>query len=237
VTLVRVLPILVLTLVAAVAPLTPLRVVHAFESVGRYAAGDRGVDLAGVPGQAVVSATAGTVLFAGPVAGVGVVSVELGDGRRLTYEPVVASVRVGARLAAGAPLGRLTVGRTDCPAPACLHWGLVSGRGPTLAYADPSTLLGRATVRLLPLTGTPLPGPWSGSGPGPSSPPSAVVPFGSASVGPVQSSRPAPASARARLPPMPVEAAVLVGTGAGVLTLAVAQARRRGRASRRARRR
>ena len=61
-----------------------------------WLAGHRGVDLAGEPGAAVVSAAAGTVIFAGVVAGRGVVSVRsrglwagvdidpsLGTGRQL----------------------------------------------------------------------------------------------------------------------------------------------------------
>lgn len=156
----RVLPALLLTVVAAVAPLTPLHVVHPFQDVGRYAAGNRGVDLAGFPGQPVVSATGGVVRFAGPVAGVGVVSVDLGDGRRLTYEPLLPSVRTGQVVRAGEPIGRLGAGRAGCPAPACLHWGLASGAGATLSYADPLALLGPRRVRLLPLAGGPaLPAP------------------------------------------------------------------------------
>lgn len=239
-TLVGVLPVLVLSVLPAVAPLAPLHVVHRFVAVGRYAAGDRGVDLAGLPGQTVVSATAGTVRFAGPVAGVGVVSVDLGGGRRLTYEPVVPSVRAGARLAAGDPLGRLAAGRVDCPAPACLHWGLVSGTGSALAYADPLALLGRARVRLLPLTGPPQPpGPRSLSQPvrrvttqyAPTRRTSTgtTVADPSPSVGSVGNSVPT------SRPPSATDAAALVGSGLGSLALGAAYAGRRGRASRRPR--
>lgn len=238
VTLVGVLPILVLTVLAAVAPLAPLRVVHPFEAVGHYAAGDRGVDLAGVPGQLVVSATAGTVRFAGPVAGVGVVSVELGDGRRLTYEPVAPSVVVGTHLAAGAPLGRLTVGRANCPAPACLHWGLATGRGPTLGYADPLDLLGGTVVRLLPLTGPPLPGPWlRGGSASPTTGPSTPM---VARAGPAGPAEPGPTAATTETsthrPAATADTiAIAAGAGAGALGLGAAYARRRGRASRRVR--
>ncbi|HEX7354742.1 MAG TPA: M23 family metallopeptidase [Mycobacteriales bacterium] len=222
------LPILAWSVLAAVAPLMPVHVVHAYQSVGRYAAGDRGVDLAGVPGQVVASATAGRVLFAGPVAGMGVVSVALGDGRRLTYEPVSPSVRVGERLSAGQPIGRLAAGRAGCPAPACLHWGLVTGRGPTVAYADPMALLGRSPVRLLPLDGrAPVTAPTSGPTPAarralppgslggpPAHPPAAPVRTGTSA---------------------PVGVAVGSGAGLGLATLAVGagHVRRRGRASRR----
>lgn len=133
---------------AAVAPLSPLRLVHAFAAVGRYAAGDRGVDLAGLPGQQVRSATAGVVTFAGQVAGQGVLSVRIGDGTLLTYEPVRPTVRAGAAVTSGEPIGRLDGGHRGCPAAACLHWGL---RRPDGTYADPLALLGPTQVRLLPL--------------------------------------------------------------------------------------
>ena len=57
------------------AVLTPFRApTHA------YGPGHRGVDLAGRAGQPVLAARAGTVAFAGPVAGHGVVSVQHDDG-------------------------------------------------------------------------------------------------------------------------------------------------------------
>ncbi|MER7332495.1 MULTISPECIES: M23 family metallopeptidase [unclassified Micromonospora] len=111
--------------------------------------GHRGVDLAAAPGATVRAAGAGTVLFAGLVAGRPVVSVGHADGLRTTYEPVSPAVRPGDRLAAGAPLGALLAGHPGCPAPACLHWGLRRGT----EYLDPLALLGLGPVRLLPLDG------------------------------------------------------------------------------------
>jgi hypothetical protein len=214
---------LLLILATVVPPLSPMHVVHPFQTVGRYAAGDRGTDLAGVPGQTVVSATAGTVRFAGPVAGLGVVSVDLGDGRRLTYEPIAPAVRNGEEVAAGQPLGRLTVGRPDCPAPACLHWGLASGTGSTLGYADPMTLLGPTAVRLLPLAGAPDPA----VGP----PASAPTPAGA--LAREETTAPAPKAATAAATRSPSGAAVgtasAVVVGAGMAAVGVR--RRRGRSS------
>lgn len=107
------------------------RVVRAFDAPAhRYAAGHRGVDLAGRVGTPVLAALAGRVAFAGVVAGRGVVSVDTG-GLRTTYEPVAAQVRSGDAVAAGAPLGVLTEG-THCGEP-CLHWGLRVGED----YLDP----------------------------------------------------------------------------------------------------
>src|SRR3954467_859577 len=70
-----------------------------------YAAGHRGVDLAGAAGMPVSAAGAGTVVFAGVVAGRPGVSVEPAGGLRTTYEPVLASVAAGQVVARGSPLG------------------------------------------------------------------------------------------------------------------------------------
>ena len=115
-----------------------------------YAPGHRGVDLAGHPGQPVRAALAGTVGFAGSIAGKPVVTV-LHGGRRTTYEPVVASVARGDEVAAGDVLGRLVVTDSHCFPGACLHWGLIEGTGTEEEYADPLTLVGGGPVRLLPL--------------------------------------------------------------------------------------
>ena len=133
-------------------PLAPEpAVVRPFEPPpGPYAAGHRGVDLAGRPGQAVLSALPGTVGFAGSIGGKPVVTV-LHGGRRTTYEPVVASVERGQVVAAGDVLGRLTSTDSHCFPAACLHWGLVVGVGDAEQYVDPLTLVGSGPVRLLPL--------------------------------------------------------------------------------------
>ena len=60
--------------------------------------GHRGVDLAGSPGQPVYAAAAGTVVFAGELAGRPLVSIAHPGGLRTSYEPVRP---VGARRATG----------------------------------------------------------------------------------------------------------------------------------------
>src|SRR4051794_38081089 len=111
-----------------------------------YAAGHRGVDLAGAPGQQVLAAGAGVVAFAGWVAGRPVVSVEHPGGLRTTYEPVQPGVGAGQVVARGTPLGVLVAGHAGCPVEACLHWGLRRGE----VYLDPLSLLRPPRVRLLP---------------------------------------------------------------------------------------
>ena len=103
---------------------------------------------AGHAGQQVHTALAGTVTFAGRLAGRGVVVVDHG-GLRTTYEPVSASVQVGDPVAKGAVIGTLQRASSHCFPRACLHWGLIRGE----TYLDPLTLVGAGPIRLLPLGG------------------------------------------------------------------------------------
>ena len=113
-----------------------------------WGAGHRGVDLLGHAGQPVRTALAGTVTFAGGLAGRGVVVVNHGDVRT-TYEPVSAAVRVGQQVGRGERIGTLQGASSHCFPRACLHWGLLRGE----TYLDPLTLVGAGPVRLLPLEG------------------------------------------------------------------------------------
>ncbi|WP_374271845.1 murein hydrolase activator EnvC [Actinoplanes sp. M2I2] len=141
--------LLILLVVASFGwPVAPPSVVRPFDPPARpWLPGHRGVDIAGPPSAVVRSAGAGTVLFAGPVAGRGVVSVAHAGGLRTTYEPVTPVVAAGDVVPRGAPLGRLETGHPGCAAAACLHWGLRRGS----LYLDPLVLLGLGRVRLLPI--------------------------------------------------------------------------------------
>jgi murein DD-endopeptidase MepM/ murein hydrolase activator NlpD len=124
----------------------PHRVVRVFEAPSSpYGPGHRGVDLAAPAGAPVLAAGAGVVVFAGPLAGRGVVSVDHPNGLRTTYEPVDAVVKAGDRVVAGTVLGRLRPGHAGCPG-ACLHWGVRRGG----EYLDPLSLVSTGRVRLLP---------------------------------------------------------------------------------------
>ncbi|MBQ1042382.1 MULTISPECIES: murein hydrolase activator EnvC family protein [unclassified Micromonospora] len=126
----------------------PPRVARRFDPPPQpWMSGHRGVDLAAVPGAQVRSAGAGTVLFAGSVAGRPVLTVGHHDGLRTTYEPVRSRVTAGTRVDAGTPIGDLLAGHPGCADAACLHWGLRRGA----EYLDPLALLGLGQVRLLPL--------------------------------------------------------------------------------------
>jgi murein DD-endopeptidase MepM/ murein hydrolase activator NlpD len=147
-------------------PLAPRpQVVRGFQPpLTRWGAGHRGVDLLGHAGQQVHTSLGGTVSFAAPLAGRGVVVVDHG-GLRTTYEPVSASVSVGQVLARGAVIGTLQRSSSHCFPRACLHWGLLRGD----AYLNPLTLVGAGPIRLLPLMGgLPTGGPVATSARGPS---------------------------------------------------------------------
>ena len=150
------------------APIEPLVVLHRFNPPAqRFGAGTVGVDLTAADGAGVVAAGGGTVVFAGPVAGRGVVVIAHADGIRTEYEPVRPRVVVGQVVSAGTTLGLISGHHAGCAA-TCLHWGARRGA----AYIDPLSLLHPlGPVRLL---------PWSAAAPGRRRPPSvrARPPFG-----------------------------------------------------------
>ncbi|MEU7431802.1 M23 family metallopeptidase [Streptomyces sioyaensis] len=126
-----------------------------------WAAGHRGVDLASSAGAEVRAATPGRVVYAGTVAGRGVLTLEVSrSGRpplRTTYEPVRPTARKGQHVTAGQKVAVLQRGPYHCRGP-CLHWGLRRGK----TYLNPLSLLPRSMLRsgpsrLLPVFGIPVP--------------------------------------------------------------------------------
>jgi len=139
---------LLLTVPVAYRPPVPGAVVRPFVApVSQYGPGHRGVDLATSAGEVVRTAGAGTVSFAGYVAGRGVVVIAHADGVSTEYEPVRPAVPDTAAVAAGAVIGTVEGVHGACASGGCLHWG--ARRGGT--YFDPLTLLRPlGAVRLLP---------------------------------------------------------------------------------------
>jgi murein DD-endopeptidase MepM/ murein hydrolase activator NlpD len=134
----------------------PLRprppVVRAFDAPApNWNRGHRGVDLAGTAGQPVYAAGAGTVVFAGELAGRPVVSIAHPGGLRTSYEPVKPSVQAGQLVDEGAVIGELLAGHPECAAAACLHWGAMWGPASEADYVDPLGLLGSTPIRLKPV--------------------------------------------------------------------------------------
>ncbi|SED58384.1 peptidoglycan DD-metalloendopeptidase family protein [Jiangella alba] len=138
----------------------PAEVVNGFDPPEHaWSAGHRGVDLAATAGAEVRAAGPGTVTYAAPIAGRGVVVIDHGT-LRTSYEPVTPIVGVGDEVGAGQPIGVLESAGSHCTPAACLHWGAREGE----QYTDPLALVGGGPVRLLPLgprtlTGDPPPPP------------------------------------------------------------------------------
>lgn len=136
-------------------PLAPTpRVVRHFDKPpGPYAAGHRGVDLAGVPGQDVLAVDAGVVTHAALLAGRGTVTIEHPGGVRSTYEPLRIDplIRRNSSVATGQALGTLDSTGSHCAPLACLHLGaLRQGSSGEWDYVQPLFLLQPMEVILLP---------------------------------------------------------------------------------------
>ncbi|HEV2783502.1 MAG TPA: peptidoglycan DD-metalloendopeptidase family protein [Actinophytocola sp.] len=109
--------------------------------------GHRGVDLGGTPGEPVLAAADGIVVFAAHLVDRPVVSVDHPNGLRTTYEPVSPTVAPAQPVRRGQVIGHLQPAHPHCAAPACLHWGVRRGD----EYLDPLALVrGHHHVRLLP---------------------------------------------------------------------------------------
>lgn len=116
----------------------------------RWKAGHRGVDLSAArstgAGAAapVLSPADGFVSFAGTVVDRPVLSIDHGDGRVSSFEPVATTLRKGDQVAAGESVGTIE-GPPHCPV-LCVHWGvrLQGNYVDPLAYVSdrrPSVLL------------------------------------------------------------------------------------------------
>ena len=124
-------------------PLIPVRVVRPFDPPAtQFGRGHRGVDLAAFPGEIVRAPTAGIVIYAGPLAGRGVVSIRV-IGFRTTFEPVIPLVGVGEPVAPGQAIATVAAGHPGCFR--CLHWGLRNSSG----YLDPMLTIRPHRVRLV----------------------------------------------------------------------------------------
>ena len=118
-------------------PLTPTpRVVRPFIAPpSPYAAGHRGLDLAGHSGQQVLAVAAGVITHAGSLAGRGI---DTGFWR-------------GRAISTGQVIGTLGVGGSHCAPAVCLHLGaLRQGTSGQWSYVEPLFLLLAGEIVLLP---------------------------------------------------------------------------------------
>jgi murein DD-endopeptidase MepM/ murein hydrolase activator NlpD len=94
----------------------------------------------------VLAAGPGVVVFAGVVAGDGVVSIDHDGGLRTTYLPVTATVTAGTQVYQGQVIGTVNPGHPGCSAAACLHWGVRRTDEDTEEYLDPLGLIHTISV-------------------------------------------------------------------------------------------
>lgn len=128
-------------------PLSPPQITAPFQAPATpYAAGHRGIDIAAVPGQAVVAPTGGVLTVAQVVVDRPVVTIKVGDDVLISMEPVTAGVPIGTSVAARQHIG--VVARGGHCDDACVHLGVrVDGE-----YVSPLLFLaGVPAAVLLPL--------------------------------------------------------------------------------------
>ncbi|MDQ3646106.1 MAG: peptidoglycan DD-metalloendopeptidase family protein [Actinomycetota bacterium] len=106
-----------------------------------WGSGHRGLDYASPPGTAVRAAAAGTVTFAGAVAGIEAVTIDHGDGLATSYSALGAiHVAEGQQVGAGAWIG--TVGEAHTGTGSGLHLSVRLGG----EYVDPRAYMGATDV-------------------------------------------------------------------------------------------
>ena len=118
-------------------PLGDAAVVRRFEQpLTSWGPGHRGIDLASAQGETIRAPAAGSISFAGQVAGKSVVSIDHGF-LKSTFEPAVTELGLGTVLGQGEAFGIVSGGSDHCGT-SCLHWGLQTDDG---SYRDPEQAL------------------------------------------------------------------------------------------------
>ncbi|MDN8547626.1 M23 family metallopeptidase [Microbacterium sp. NM3R9] len=117
-------------------PLAGAALIRGFEAPAHeYGPGHRGIDLRSSGDDLVIAPAAGTIAFAGPVAGRPVVTIDHGGGLVSSLEPVETTLTPGSAVAAGDPIG--TLSPEGHAGPGTLHLGArLDG-----AYINPLLLL------------------------------------------------------------------------------------------------
>lgn len=121
----------------------PLKIGRAFAPPEHdWLSGHRGVDLCPGVGTEIRAPAAGTVIYAGRLNDRDLVSIQLPNGLRTSFEPLDVRVSKGQFVQAGKVLGQLAPGHDEN----CLHWGVRTAEG---KYLNPLRfVVGRP--RLLP---------------------------------------------------------------------------------------
>lgn len=127
-------------------PVTPHVVLRRFDPPEvKWGSGHRGVDLAAQAGTQVSAPSDGLIVFAGKVAGRGVLTLRHPQGFDTTYEPVTDTLSVGSAVHRGDRIATVDSGG-HCPQ-SCLHWGYKLDAD---TYRDPLTLVTALRPVLLP---------------------------------------------------------------------------------------
>ncbi|WP_298226347.1 peptidoglycan DD-metalloendopeptidase family protein [Gryllotalpicola sp.] len=125
-------------------PLAPSAVIAPFLAPeSPYAAGHRGIDLVAADGDQISAPADGRIVFAGVVVDRPVVTLLVTTGELVEFEPVTASVPLGAAVSRGANLGRLAAGG-HCDG-RCLHVGVRIDGG----YVSPLAFFGGVPAAVL----------------------------------------------------------------------------------------
>ena len=126
-------------------------VIRGFEAPGtQWGPGHRGMDLAALPGTEVRAAAAGTVTFAGSVAGLLAVTIDHGQGLETTYSRLSSiEVTEGEPVGEGRRIGRTSAAHPD--GDGGLHFGVKLNGD----YVDPAAFIGpldlSSAIHLAPL--------------------------------------------------------------------------------------
>ncbi|MDO5097968.1 MAG: M23 family metallopeptidase [Corynebacterium sp.] len=124
----------------------PPRVLRGFDKPEHdWLPGHRGVDLEAPVGHPIYAAGAGTVLYAGLLAGRPTISIEHAGGLRTTYQPVFPIVTVGDTIQRGQKIGQRAPSTDGDDG---LHWGAKYGQRD---YINPLSLLAAPIIRLKPV--------------------------------------------------------------------------------------
>ncbi|WP_253719906.1 D-alanyl-D-alanine carboxypeptidase family protein [Brevibacterium renqingii] len=141
-------------------PIPAMEIIGAFDLPDEpWLKGHRGIDVLAVEDEPLRAPTAGTIRFAGSVAGMDTLSILTESGHVLSFQPASTSMRKGEEFSAGERIG--TVGAGGHCERSCLHIGAWPAETDQ-RYVDPGKLFGQEQSVLLPLSRKPAEEPTGG---------------------------------------------------------------------------
>ncbi len=141
-------------------PIPAMEIIGAFDLPDEpWLKGHRGIDVLAVENEPLRAPTAGTIRFAGSVAGMDTLSILTESGHVLSFQPASTSMRKGEAFSAGERIGAVGAGG-HCER-SCLHIGAWPAETDQ-RYVDPAKLFGQEQSVLLPLSRKPAEEPTGG---------------------------------------------------------------------------